>query len=141
MTEDNGLVKFWMLARKKNEQSTIVFFTLVKTERDLDSAEDHHAATIAGLEDRLVATGRTADEAEDAAIDLFRDLIDDAIENSSAPARTAISECLNGGVPFVEADKPLSKAEELFEEFGRLLDEKIRGLERDDSEEWLALAK
>ncbi|MBI1799427.1 MAG: hypothetical protein HYR73_07035 [Candidatus Eisenbacteria bacterium] len=139
-----GGLALCLLARQHGEKSTILFVTQVQTERDMDFAGESHVATIIGLEDRLVATGQTLDQARDNALELFRDLIDEAIEVSEEVGTKSIQKTLEGSqIPFVVAKKSFSQVDELFDAWTKLLNERLSELHSgdDESEKWKAVSK
>ena len=99
--------RIWFLLRRF-EADSILFPIIVET------AEDEAAlfgASISGLDDRLAAMGRTVEEAERNAVEMFKDIVDLAIEKN-----TPLGHELGQGVPFTRLNYSFENAQAFFDE-------------------------
>jgi hypothetical protein len=94
--------KFWFLLRRLGESETLFFPIVVRVEEDEPAL---FGAEVLGLEGRLIAMGRSGEEAESDAITLFQAIVDDAIEKHEPLGRE-----LGNGVAFSRVNLPLEQA-------------------------------
>lgn len=81
MTRDG--LRLWWLIRQDGRDRCYVLQAYVKTDQDKESGEPAYEATIIGMEDRLVASGETPNEAERKAMWLLDDILEDAIASET----------------------------------------------------------
>jgi len=79
-------MRLWWLVRENSATSCYVLSAYVSVVRDPGESKGDQPifeSTIAGLEDRLFASGETAAEAEQEAMRLLHDLFEDALETDT----------------------------------------------------------
>ncbi len=116
--------RLWWLVRGIDKRQSFVFPVQVTVEEDEPNL---YGATIPGLEDHMAAMGRTAEEAERNAIELFQATVDDALDK-----KASVSHAI-GSSRSMTADFPVSKADEFFK---LIHDLDFRELDSDDDEGW-----
>jgi hypothetical protein len=122
MTKAAVRTRLWWLVRGIDERQSFIFPVPVAVEEDEPNL---YGATIPGLEDHMAAMGRTAEEAERNALELFKASVDDALEKG-----TSVSYVI-GSDQYMTADFPVTKADEFFKLIHNL---ELRDLE--DEETW-----
>ena len=101
--------RVWFLLRRIDEQDSL-FFPLVV---DIEEHEPAlFGASIFGLDGRLAAMGRTAEEAEGSAVAMFKDIVDLAFEKN-----VPLGKELGERVPFRRVKVTFEKADEFFADF------------------------
>lgn len=119
--------RIWFLLRKLDEQDSLFFPIVV-------DVEEHEpvlfGASIPGLDGRLAAMGRTAEEAEHNAVAMFRDIVDLAFDK-----RIPLSKELGEGVPFRRVNVTFAKADEFFASFL----EALTSIHETDEQEWRSI--
>lgn len=101
--------------RGLDPQRSVLFFVLVLIEEDEPGL---YGAIIPGLENRLSAIGTSAREAESHAMELFRDLVDAAVEDG-----TPLSNVLPTTVPFKSIDEGIDQADAVFEHIEQFIED------------------
>jgi hypothetical protein len=113
-------IQVWMLMRGLGPDASLFFPTLiVKAEEDEPAL---FGAAVAGFEHRMAAMGYSEDEAARNAIELLREMVDNALRKSRP-----LTEVLGESVPFVRVPVPVTRANEFFkmwEEIGKEIEEK-----------------
>lgn len=107
-----GDIRVWYLMRGTSPTESVFFIPMVMVEEDDPGL---FGATLRGLENRVVAMGATADEAEHQAIELFKGMIDHAI-TTNAPLEPLIG----SGVFMNRVPIPLQNARTFFDMFDKL---------------------
>ena len=113
-------LRFTLLARVLSEQETIFFPLIVTVEEDQTAL---FSATVAGLETKIFASGASEDEAADEAVDLFRDIVDTAIEQDLPLTRVL------GKVTFKKVQIAPDGAYNLFQTLQGIVDSAVKKTE------------
>jgi hypothetical protein len=122
-------LRVWFLMRGLPNDQSYVFTNVVAVER---SGAGRYTATIAGMDGRILANGRTEDEAADEALDLFKSMIDHCID-AKRPLENVV------GTPVEPKNIPLAKFNELYKAFNYHLEElNERHEERAQGESWVS---
>ena len=122
MAKAPARIRLWWLVRGIDENRSLIFPVHVTVEEDEPNL---FGATIPGLEDHMAAMGRTPDEAEQNAVELFQATVDDALAKD-----TSVSFAI-GSQQYMTADFPVIKADAFFRQIHNL---NLRELAIDD--EW-----
>lgn len=97
--------RVWWLVRGIDTFRSFVFPIQVTIEEDEPNL---YGASIPGLEDQIAAMGRTGDEAERNALELFQGIVDDALDKG-----TSVAFAINS-MQYMTANFPITKADEFF---------------------------
>jgi hypothetical protein len=120
------LPRTWLLLRQLDEQTSLFFTVPVHTEEDEPAV---FGATIAGLENRLVAAGQSFYEAERNAIEMFKGLVDYTLETSRVPLSFELGETFR----YVTVPVKLKEVDILFD---AVMDAVKSGMLSEDDQEW-----
>jgi hypothetical protein len=127
MTTASSELRFTCLARGITKDETI-FFPLAMTVAEDGSAV--YSACVLGMEDRIIATGRTVDDATHEALELFKSIVDTALDQN-----LPLSKVL-GPMQFQRLDVPITKAGGVFRALTELIGRALDATGHDDDGQW-----
>lgn len=107
--------RLWWLIRQEGQESSYILTAYVMTDRDAESEAPTFESTIVGLEDRIFASGDTAHEAEENAMRLLHDMLEDALETDNL--EPCFRDAKNKGLGVKLQAVPFQKMVAMLEEF------------------------